>query len=341
MKAARRFWKSANQTSRRIAGRPGRGLLQRVVAGEVGKDIVMLQSVTIWYRAIRPFTLSAALVPVIVGSTLATQYGVFDWFLFLLALFGSVLVQCGTNLTDEYADHRRGKGAEHKVQAPYKVIALRLLTPAAVRRGAMTCFGIAALIGVYLVSRTNWPLVLVCLASVGVAYGYSAGPLPLGNVGLGEPLVFLFMGPVMVLGSFYVQVQMLSWAAVWLSVPVGCLVTAILVANNLRDAEEDRHSDKRTLVALWGHQHVAWLFCLLLLVAFGMLPILALHGVIPWVGLLLFCLVLPQSWSLTHLVRHGTERAVLHQALRGTAQLHLRFGLLLALAVSPALAWWR
>src|SRR5712691_11426507 len=271
----------------------------------------MLAAAQLWYRAIRPFSLSAAFVPVIVGSTLASQYRIFNWFLFLLTLLGSVLVQCGTNLTDEYADHHPGRGAEHKVQAPYKVIALGLLTPAAVRRGAMTCFGIAALIGVYLVSRTNWPLLLVCLASVGVAYGYSAGPLPLGHVGLGEPLVFLFMGPVMVLGSFSVQVQTLSWAAVWLSVPVGCLVTAILVANNLRDAEEDRHSGKRTLVALWGHQRVARLFCLLLLVAFGMLPILALHGVVPWVGLLPFLLVLPQSCTPIRLISRGTERAVL------------------------------
>ena len=99
------------------------------------------------------------------------------------------------------------KALAHKVQAPYKVIAQGLLTPAAVRRGAMTCFGLAGLLGVYLVSRTSWPLALVCLASVGVAYGYSAGPLPLGHIGLGEPLVFVFMGPVMVLGSFYVQVQ--------------------------------------------------------------------------------------------------------------------------------------
>src|SRR5262249_15503454 len=179
-------------------------------------------------------------------------------------------------LTDEYADHHPGKGAGHKVQAPYKVISQGLLTPAAVRRGAMTCFGLAALIGVYLVSRTSWPLALVCLASVGVAYAYSAGPFPLGNIGLGEPLVFVFMGPVVVLGSFYVQVQRLSWAAVWLSVPVGCLVTAILVANNLRDAEEDRHSGKPTLVAPWGHQAVAQPFRLPVTRAFGALPSLAL-----------------------------------------------------------------
>src|SRR5437870_3447793 len=301
----------------------------------------MCQSITIWYRAIRPFSLSAAVVPVLVGSTLATQYEPLHWWLFVLVLLGSVLVQCGTNFTDEYADHHPGKGAEHKVQAPYKVISQGLLTPGAVRRGAMTCFGLAALIGVYLVARTSWPLALICLASVGVAYGYSAGPLPLGNLGLGELLVFVFMGPVMVLGSFYVQRQILSWAAVWLSLPVACLVTAILVANNLRDAEEDRHSGKCTLVALWGHQTVAWLFCLLVLVAFGTLPILALWGVVPWVGLLPFLLLLPQTWKLTRLVRHGTEHAILHQALRGTAQLHLRFGLLLALTVSPALAWWR
>src|SRR5688572_5853287 len=113
----------------------------------------MWEVVRIWYRSIRPFSLSAALVPVIVGSMLATQYGVFDWFLFFLVLLGSLLVQCGTNLTDEYADHGPGRGTAHKVQAPYKVIALGLLTPAAVRRGAMACFGLAMLIGVYLVAR--------------------------------------------------------------------------------------------------------------------------------------------------------------------------------------------
>jgi len=90
-----------------------------------------------------------------------------------------------------------------------------------------------------------------------------------------------------------------------------------------------------------GARPVIWLFCLLVLVAFGLLPVLALSGVVPWLGLLPFVLVLPQSWTLIRLIWRGTERGVLHQALRSTAQLHLRFGLLLTLAVSPALAWWR
>src|SRR5918912_4528434 len=192
----------------------------------------MWQYVTIWYRAIRPFSLSAALVPVLVGSTLATQDGVFDLWLFGLVLLGSVLVQCGTNLTDEYADHHPGKGTEHKVQAPYKVIAQGLLSPVTVRRGAMTCFGLAALIGVYLVSRTSWPLALVCLASVGVAYGYSAGPLPLGNIGLGQPLVFVFMGLLMVAATYYVQTSTFSREALLAGGSVACLVPPIFVAND-------------------------------------------------------------------------------------------------------------
>ena len=282
----------------------------------------------VWFQAIRPFTLSAAVVPVLVGSTLAVQSGVFHPLLFILVLIGSVLVQCGANLTDEYADHDADT-AQHKVQAPYKVIARGLLTPDAVFRGAMTCFGLAALIGAYLVTQTGWPLAIVCLASVGIAYGYSAGPLPLGNVALGEPLVFIFMGPVMVLGSFYVQTQTVTWPAAWLSLPVACLVTAILIANNLRDANEDRLSGKTTLVHLWGRRPVAVLYGSLLLIAFASVAVLVFTGTGFWPWLAPF-LVLPQAAVVARKVWHGTERPDLHQALRGTAQLHLRFGLLLS-----------
>lgn len=295
----------------------------------------MGQSMTIWYQAIRPFSMGASIVPVLVGSALAMHAGPVSWLLFLLVLLGSMLVQCGTNLVDEYADHQDGI-AQHKVQAPYKVIARGLLSRQQVRQGALCCFGIAALIGVYLVTRTGWPLVLVCVASVVVAYGYSAGPYPLGKLALGEPLVFLFMGPVMVLSAFYVQTHTLTWAALWLSLPVGCLVTAILVVNDLRDLEEDQHSGKVTIVTIWGRPPIVWLLLCLFGTAFGSLIILVASGAGSWRWLAPLIL-LPQGVRLAKLVWQQTERPILHHALRGTAQLHLRFGLLLALALSPIL----
>jgi 1,4-dihydroxy-2-naphthoate octaprenyltransferase len=159
----------------------------------------------------------------------------------------------------------------------------------------------------------------------------------LGNFGLGEPLVFVFMGPVMVLASLYVQTHTVTWVAVWLSVPVGCLVTAILVVNNLRDREEDQQSGKVTLVTLWGRQPVIWLYNVLLLVAFGSVVLLVCSGVGSWIWLAPL-LALPRGVSVTKLVQYGTERSVLHQALQGTAKLHLQFGLLLALALTTALS---
>jgi 1,4-dihydroxy-2-naphthoate octaprenyltransferase len=267
---------------------------------------------------------------------LASRYGTFDAVLFILMLLASMLVQSGTNLVDEYADHAQGQTAG-KVLAPYKVIARGLLTPQAVRWGATACFGVAALIGVVLVLRTGWPLALVCLASVAVAYGYSAGPWPLGELGLGEPLVFLFMGPVMVISSFYVYTQTWSWPVIWLSIPIGCLVTAILVVNNLRDVDEDLQHGKASLATIWGIQVASWVYCGLLVVAFGSLVAMVLSGTGAWIWLAPF-LVLPQGMSVAKKVWQGGERAILHQALQGTAALHLRFGLLLAVALSPFLS---
>ncbi len=295
------------------------------------------QHVGIWYRAIRPFSLPASVVPIVVGSALASHYAEFNWGLFFLILIASLLVQSATNLTDEYADHATSGASSKKIQAPYKVISLGLLTPRQVLYGALSGFGLAALIGIYLVLRTGWPLAVVCLASLAAAYGYSAGPKPLGNLGLGEPVVFVFMGPIMVVSCFYVLTQSVNWTVVGLSLPVGCLVTAILVVNNLRDIEEDRESGKLTLVALWGRQPVIWLYDALLFVAFASMVILVVSGMGSWVWLAPL-LVLPRGIVIAKMVQNGTERAVLHQALQGTAKLHLQFGVLLALALSPALS---
>ena len=212
-------WRSGRPTSHPTAGCRGR-------TGSHGGIPLIVTSSTVraWFWAVRPFSLGASAVPVSVGSALAAPNMAalgesLDWLLFAFALMGSVLIQVGTNLTDEYTDHRSG-GVSAKYSAPHKVIQRGLLSERAVLLGIIATFGGGAALGLYIVSQVGWPILAVGAASVLAAYLYSAGPYPLGKLGLGEATVFLFMGPVMVMAAYYVQTGELSWAALWISLPV-------------------------------------------------------------------------------------------------------------------------
>ena len=287
-----------------------------------------------WYWASRPFTLTASVVPVLVGSALAFQEGLASLHLFILVLLGSVLVQVGTNLVDEYTDQARPEGGQ-KLLAPYKVIALGLLSSGAVRLGALVSFGMATAIGLYLVLVIGWPILAICLASLAVAYLYAAGPRPLGSLALGWPLVFLFMGPVMVLGTYYVHTRALTLEVLWLSMPVAFLVTAILVANDLRDLEEDRVAGKITPVTLLGRPFGRWIWVSLVIAAFAVVVALATVGGQSLL-LLLPLLALPQAGKVLQTFLRGEDRATLAMALRESAGLHWWLGLLLAAGVGLA-----
>jgi 1,4-dihydroxy-2-naphthoate octaprenyltransferase len=201
-----------------------------------------------------------------------------------------------------------------------------------VRIGAVLSLGAATGIGLYLVLVTSWVLLLCCAASLLVAYSYSAGPVPLGNVGLGQPLVFIFMGLLMVMATYYVQTGTLTGQALLAALPVAGLVTAILVVNDLRDIEEDRQTGKTTPVSRFGAGFGLGTF--VLLVAGAYLSILLWVIASPaFSPMLLVLLALPQAYSTTRLIRSGDTRTTLNQALRGSAQLHLQFGVLLALGL--------
>lgn len=293
--------------------------------------IGLVRQLKIWYRASRPFTLSASAVPVLVGSSLALQEGRFSPGLFILVLLASVLVQVTTNLVDEYSDHSRPEGKE-KLLAPYKVIALGLLSSTAVRRGAAVCFGVAAAIGIFLTIVVGWPILVICLASAAVAYFYSASPRPLGTIGLGQPLVFIFMGPVMVLGAYYVHTQTFTLPALWLSLPVGFTVTAILAANDLRDLEEDRTAGKTTVVTLLGRRFGRWEWTFLVAAAYLGVIIMAVTGLLHPLALVAL-LTLPWAVATGRAVWREGGRVELALALRMSARLHGYFGLLLAAGV--------
>ena len=280
-----------------------------------------------WFWAIRPFSLSAAVAPVLVGSVLAAEYSRIDWLLFPLALVGSVAIQIGTNLVDEYADHRRG--GEEKFPAPHKVIQRGLLSATEVLIGCIAVLGVGIGMGLYIVTAVGWPILAVGLASVGVAVLYSAGPRPLGDTGLGELLVFFFMGPLMVLASYYVHTQELSWPVFWASLPVAFLVTAILHCNNLRDMEEDRQSGKRTFVTMFGRRMGRWGYVALLTGAYGSLVAAVSTGTIPWPALAGLG-SLPWAGALVLRIWRSEERREMSMALVGTAKLHGAAGVLMA-----------
>lgn len=284
--------------------------------------------VRIWIAAARVRTLPAAIAPVLVGTALAGYGHVFHWLRFLAALVGALFIQVGTNLSNDYSDARRGADTEDRL-GPVRVTAGGLVPPARVLLATYLSFGVAVAAGAYLVAVAGWQLLLVGGASILAGVLYTGGPRPYGYEGLGELFVFLFFGIVAVAGSFFVQVRHLSWEAFALAVPVGLLASAILVVNNVRDAQTDARAGKRTLAVRLGPERSRMLYGLAVYLAYLLAPLTWWFGplrawtLLPWV-------TLPLAVRLVRTVRNRSDGPGLNEALAQTGQLQLIFCLLLA-----------
>ncbi len=283
-----------------------------------------------WVLAIRPKTLTAALVPVMVGTALAYGQGVGRWLPALAALVGAMLIQVGTNLTNDYYDFKKGADTAERL-GPVRVTQSGLISPGTVLAGALGCFGLAVLTGIYLVVVGGWPIVAIGLASVTAGYAYTGGPFPLAYHGLGDVFVFVFFGFVAVMGTFYVQALGVGPAAAWAAVPVGAIGTGLLVVNNLRDASTDVKAGKRTLIVRLGTRAGKVEYMVLLAMAYAT-PLLmwGLGLVGPWVLLPLLSIVVAVPPLRLVLKAEG---AALNPALGGTARLQLVFGLLFSVGL--------
>jgi 1,4-dihydroxy-2-naphthoate octaprenyltransferase len=285
----------------------------------------------IWLMAARPRTLPAAVAPVLVGTALAGQAGVFHPLTFIATLIGAVFIQVGTNLSNDYSDARRGADTEDRL-GPVRVTAGGLVPPRQVLMATWVSFGVAVLVGIYLVAVAGWELLLVGGASILAGVLYTGGPRPYGYEGLGELFVFAFFGIVAVTGSYFVQVEHLTWEAFALAVPVGLLAAAILMVNNVRDLETDRRAGKRTLAVRVGRHRARRLYALMVYVAFFLAPL-------PWVlgslsaWLLLPWLAIPLAVPLVRTVTNHTDGPTLNAALARTGMLQLVFCLLLSAGI--------
>jgi 1,4-dihydroxy-2-naphthoate polyprenyltransferase len=263
---------------------------------------------------------------VLVGTALAGSEDVFRALPFVAALIGSVFIQIGTNLSNDYSDARRGADTEDRL-GPVRVTAGGLMPPRRVLIGTYVAFGVAVAAGLYLAAVAGWELLVVGAASILAGVLYTGGPRPYGYEGLGELFVFLFFGIVAVAGSYFVQTEELRWEAFVLAVPVGLLASAILVVNNVRDIETDRRAGKHTLAVKLGRENTRTLFAGMVVVAF-LVPPLLVPALSAWV--LLPLAALPLAPPLVRTVATRTDGPALNGALAGTGRLLAVYTLLLA-----------
>lgn len=283
---------------------------------------------TAWFLAARPKTLAAGLVPVLVGMAIAHMHGGVVWAPAIACAAGSILIQIGTNLANDYFDHKKGADTEQRV-GPARAVQQGWVTPKAMAVATGITLFLALLVGLYLIAIGGWPIAMIGILSLVCAVGYTGGPYPLAYVGLGDIFVFLFFGLAAVAGTCFVQLLYVPPAAWTAGAAIGLLATAILVVNNLRDRETDAIANKRTLAVRFGARaaRVEHMACIVL--AFALVTLSVVLNLAPTLWLLVW-LSSPLAFMEIRSV-HQKDGPGLNAHLAGAARLELVFGLLLCL----------
>jgi 1,4-dihydroxy-2-naphthoate octaprenyltransferase len=282
--------------------------------------------------ACRPATLTAAIVPVTVGTAVAAAEDGFERGPALAALLGALLLQVLANLSNDVFDFRKGADTSERL-GPLRVVQAGLLSQRQVALGMALVIALSLAVGVYLTGVGGPWIVVIGVASILSALAYTGGPYPLGYNGLGDVFVMLFFGFVAVGGTAFVQTGEVSALSLAAALPVGALATAVLVVNNLRDADTDIRAGKRTLAVRFGKGFVKSEYAALLALAYAVPTLLA--GLLMAPSLLLPWLTLPRAIGLYRSVRQDTGRA-LNGTLVGTAQLLFFHGVLFATGLATS-----
>jgi 1,4-dihydroxy-2-naphthoate octaprenyltransferase len=310
------------------------------------------QKLNVFWIAMRPWSFVATLVPILLGSAIAGYHRValfggseqllslrpklatggydwsFNWLIFGLALVGSLAFHAGTNLVNDYYDYRKGADNERSLGIGGTIQRGELSPPAVLLYG-LVCFAVGSAIGLYLVSVAGPFVLYLGIFSLLAGFFYTAGPVALAYMGLGELTVGVFMGPVIVIGAYYVQAQTVTIEPLFASLPIAFLVAAILHANNLRDLENDQAVGKRTLATIVGRKYANVEYYSLIAASYVSLVLMVVAGYAP-IYTLIALVTIPSALALIYRVAANTQPAALNPVLRRTAQLHMRFGLLLA-----------
>jgi 1,4-dihydroxy-2-naphthoate octaprenyltransferase len=296
----------------------------------IQSSINNLSKIEVWLLASRPKTLLAAVVPVIVGSSIAINDNSFKFLVSLAALLCSLLIQIGTNFVNDLYDFQKGADTEIRT-GPVRAIVSGLLTIGEMKTGIALTFITAFVLGIYLVYIGGWLILFIGIISIAAGFAYTAGPFPLAYNGLGDVFVFIFFGLVATTGTYYAQTGTITLFAFWASVPVGALITNILVVNNYRDIDQDRLVNKNTLAVKLGKRFARLQYVFFMIISY-LTPFIVFITLKDSYFVFLPLLSLPLSIKLVKMI-YSLNGQELNKPLELTAKLSGIYGILFAIGI--------
>lgn len=283
-----------------------------------------------WILASRPKTLLAAIVPVMVGSAVAFSEGKLILSYSLVALICSVLIQTGTNFVNDLYDFQKGADTKER-KGPKRVLASGLISVKEMKIGIYAVFISAFLLGLYLVHAGGIVILIIGIVSIIAGLAYTAGPYPLAYNGLGDIFVFMFFGIIGTAGTHYLHTKEISLLSFIAAIPVGSLITNILVVNNYRDIEEDKAAGKETLAVKLGRTFTRYQFIFLIVISFLVPAFLFIFFNYKFLIFLPY-LTLPVAYKIIVML-FTLDGVQLNKTLELTAKLSALFGLLFSIGL--------
>ena len=283
-----------------------------------------------WVIASRPKTMTAAIAPVLLGSALAYYEGAFDIIIFFVILIAACLIQIGTNLTNDLFDYIKGADNNDRL-GPKRAMQAGLILEPEMKRAIFIVFSLSICFGFYLALLGGWIIVGIGLLSILFAILYTGGPYPLAYNGLGDIFVFIFFGLIAVSGTYYLYTDYFSINSFILGSSAGCLATAILVVNNLRDVDNDKEYGKNTLAVYFGKKFTQFEYLLLMIIVY-IIPIYISIDLGNKASIYIVYFTLPICIRLIIDVFYK-KNSMLNETLETTAKLLLLYSLLFSFRI--------
>lgn len=285
----------------------------------------------VWWRLMRPHTLTASFIPVFVGTMLAYHDGTINWTLFLAMLVASLLIQAATNMFNEYYDYKLGLDTEESVGIGGTIVRDGI-KPKTIRSLAITFYGIAVILGVYICIESSWWIAIIGLICMAIGYLYTGGPIPISYTPLGELFSGVLMGTVIIGITYFIQTLTITSEVIWISIPVTIFIGSINLSNNIRDRDGDKAVGRKTIAVLIGRKKAITVLAVLFSIAYGWTLALIIARLLPIWTLITF-LSVPKAVTVIKNFRGKTEPLEMMPAMIATGKTNTIYGFLLGISL--------